>query len=272
MRSKNTETIISVVTKESFQEALRKLGVTAGMTIEVHASLSSFSYVAGGAKAINDGLIELMEDTGTLLMPMQYSENSDPSKWCNPPALPSQWQTIREHTLPYHPELTDMSAMGMIAENFRHRNGVVFSGHPAVSYAALGKYARLICNRQSMHFPLAEESPTARLYELRGYVLMIGTDYDTCTCMHLGEYRTDCRPIEVCQAVIEKDGKRRWKSYLDLCLDSEDFRKIGALMEQRNLVRSVELGGCLIRFFSAVDAVDMAMTYFEKTEIYDLYR
>ena len=268
----NQQTIRQVVTKDSLLGALKDVGARPGMVIEVHSSLSALGYVAGGARTVVDALMELCGDSGTILMPMQTGDNTDPSGWENPPVDPALWQVLRDNTPPYHPENTDIQYMGAIPENFRHRNGVVYSGHPSLSYAAWGKYARLLCNRQSIHFPLAEESPTARLYELRGYVLLIGTGYDKCTCMHLAEYRTDCRPIRVDCAAAAEGEENRWRKYLDLALDNGEFEKIGAIMEKKGMVRKTMLNDCPISFFSAVDAVDEATDYFEKTVVYDLYR
>ena len=59
------------VTKEMLIEALQKLGVSSNQILEVHASLSSFHYVIGGARTVVDALMELAGDTGTLLMPTQ---------------------------------------------------------------------------------------------------------------------------------------------------------------------------------------------------------
>ena len=114
--------------------------------------------------------------------------------------------------------------------------------------------------------------PTARLYELRGYVLLIGTGYDKCTCMHLAEYRTDCRPIRVDCAAAAEGEENRWRKYLDLALDNGEFEKIGAIMEKKGMVRKTMLNDCPISFFSAFDAIDEATEYFEKTVVYDLYR
>ena len=211
MEKDSKEVVKEIVTKDSFLDVLRNLGVKDNKVIEVHSSLSSLGYVVGGARTIVDALFELTKDNDTILMPIQTTDNTDPSGWQNPPLDPSLWQQVRDAMPAYHPEASDLRNMGAIPENFRHRNVLIFSGHPSVSYASWGKYAHLLCNRQSLHFPLAEESPAARLYELRGDVLLIGVDYDTCTCMHLAEYKTDCRPIQInCSSVKSGDGKV-WK-------------------------------------------------------------
>ena len=103
-------------------------------------------------------------------------------------------------------------------------------------------------------------------------MLLIGTGYDKCTCMHLAEYRTDCRPIRVDCAAAAEGEENRWRKYLDLALDNSEFEKIGAIMEKKGMVRRTMLNNCPISFFSAVDAIDEATEYFEKTVVYDLYR
>jgi len=260
------------VTRELLVSALYDVGVRPGMIIEVHGSLSSFHYVIGGARTVVDALLESAQKGGTILMPMQTGDNTEPSEWVNPPVQADLYREVRDSIPAWDKNTSDIPNMGAIAENFRHREGVVTSSHPTVSYAAWGRYAKLLCNRQSLHFPLAEESPCARLYELKGYVLLLGTDFDSVTCMHLAEYRNDCRPIKISGASVATDSGTEWKKYLDLQLDSEVFKKIRPIMARKNMIRETELGGCKIQFFSAADAIEEAMHYFEKTVVYELYR
>ncbi|MCR5229352.1 MAG: AAC(3) family N-acetyltransferase [Solobacterium sp.] len=272
MKNNDRRTITEVVTKESLIEALRSVGVGPNMILEVHSSLSSFGYVSGGARTVVDALLELEEEGGTILMPTQTADNSDPSGWKNPPAAPQIWDQIRESMPAYDAELTDVQYMGDIVENFRNREGTVCSNHPNCSYTAWGRYAKLLCNRQSVHFPLAEESPSARLYELKGYVLLLGTDFDKVTSLHLAEYRTECRPIVIDNACMMIDGRRQWKKYLNLDIDSSDFNRIGESLAKKGMISETMLCGCRIRLFSAAAAIDEATDYFEKNSIFNLYR
>lgn len=269
---KNTHSVADPVTKKELIRSLRKVGVASNQIIEVHSSLSAFSYVIGGARTVVDALMELVGDDGTILMPFQSSANSEPSDWHNPAIAPELYAEIRDSIPGYNPLTSDIYGMGAIVENFVHRPGVQFSGHPNVSYAAWGRYAKLLCNRQSMHFPLAEESPTARLYELKGKVLLLGADFSTVTCMHLAEYRCDARPIQICGASVETEKGTEWKKYLDLEIDSSDFNKVRPLMVRKNMIQETMLSGCHIQFFSATEAIDVATEYFEKTGVYELYR
>ena len=272
MKHSKQRKIESVVTKEELVKALKFVGLGKNMNVEIHVSLSSMGYVIGGARTVVDALMEIITEGGTILMPTQTTYNSDPSTWVNPPASPSVWQDIRDNMPAYDPEKSDLLMMGVVAENFRQRDGVIRSNHPTASFAAWGRYARVLCNRQSLHFPLAEESPVARLYELKGHVLLIGTDLTAATCLHLAEYRTECRPIKVETACMLTDGKRGWKRYLDLNLDSSDFEKIRPELNRKNLLRETVLNDCRISLFPVNAAVDEATVFLEKNVVFDLYR
>lgn len=272
MRENNRVTVKNVVTKENLIRIFKKVGVGPNMIIEVHSSLSAFGYVVGGARTVVDALMETVGESGTILMPAQSSDNTDPSGWVNPPLSPELWKVTRDAIPPYDPEYSDITNMGDVVENFRHRPGVVCSNHPNVSYVAWGRYAKLLCNRQSIHFPLSEESPTARLYELRGYVLLLGTDFTTCTAMHLAEYRTECRPIIINNACTVINGVRTWKKYLDLDIDSGVFERVKESLVNKNMINETMLNNAKIQLFPAYIAVDEAVRFLEKNSVYDLYR
>lgn len=266
------KTVTDPVTKEILVAELKKLGVSSNQILEVHSSLSAFDYVIGGARTVVDALMEIAEDNGTLLMPTQTSDNSEPSDWENPAIAPELYKEIRDSIPPYDASKSDLTYMGSIVENFRHRDGVIISNHPEVSYAAWGRYARLLCNRQSLHFPLAEESPVARLYELKGNVLLLGVDFDCVTCMHLAEYRCEARPIQIHGSCIQTENGPMWKKYLDLDIDSSEFIKVRQIMQRKNMIRQTTIGGCKVMYFSASAAIDEATNYLERTQVFELYR
>src|SRR5712691_1567855 len=56
-------------TRESLAHDLCALGVEAGMTLEVHSSLSTLGWVCGGPVAVVQALMDVVTETGTLLMP-----------------------------------------------------------------------------------------------------------------------------------------------------------------------------------------------------------
>lgn len=261
-----------IVTKKDIVEGLRRIGLKPGMIVEVHCSLSSFGYVIGGAQSVVDALLEVITPAGTIVMPYQTVENSEPSRWRNPPVNPMANQKVRDNIPAYNRFNSDAIGMGKVAENFRKRPDVILSNHPQLSYMVWGQYAKALCNRQSLHFPLSQESPAARMYELKACVLLMGCDYDKATLMHLAEYRTACRPVIVEGSKIEVDGVEVWKKYLDVELDSSIFKNVGKVMEDKRLVAINKIGDSIIKLFRGDIAIDEATAYFEKFIPYDSYR
>lgn len=268
----NKRPITSVSTKKEIMAKLIELGVKPGMILEVHSSLSSFGFVVGGAQSVVDALIDVVGYSGTILMPLHCSDNTEPTFWVNPPCDCGLAQVIRENMPAYHKKEMDTRYMGQIVENLRRRDGAVISNHPNSAYVAWGKYAKLLCNRHSLHFSLSEESPTARLYELKGYVLLLGVGFDNCTLLHLAEYRSDCRPILLQGAAVEIEGRRVWKKYLDIDVDSDEFPAIEIELKGKGAIRSTKIGNCDAKLFRADVAIDEAVRYFESRNTYEYYR
>ena len=63
---------------------LATLGLPAGATVIVHASLSRLGWVAGGAQAVVTALLEAVGPAGTLVMPTHSRQLTEPSDWGNP--------------------------------------------------------------------------------------------------------------------------------------------------------------------------------------------
>jgi aminoglycoside 3-N-acetyltransferase len=82
---------------------------------------------------------------------------------------------------------TPSSGMGITAETFWRRPGVVRSTHPGGSFAAEGPRAEYICAPQPLSPPHGPDSPVGRVWELDGQVLLIGVTHGENTTMHLAE-------------------------------------------------------------------------------------
>jgi aminoglycoside 3-N-acetyltransferase len=98
-----------------------------------------------------------------------------------------------------------------------------------MSFCAWGEEAVEILSDHSLANSLSEKSPLGKLYEKDGWVLFLGTGFISNTSFHLAEYRAEypVKKIIPFAAPLMIDGHRRWKTYDDLDLDTDDFEKIG---------------------------------------------
>lgn len=256
-------------TIDSLQTDFRGLGVRSGMVLLVHSSLSAMGWVCGGAVAVIIALQEVLGATGTLVMPTHSTDLTEPSQWENPPVPESWWSVIREKMPAYQPDLTPTRSMGVIAETFRKQTGVLRSAHPHHSFCAYGHQASHITNNHSLGFGLGEGSPLARIYDLGGFVLLLGVGHDSNTSMHLAEYRATFLTKRIVQegAPISTMDSRRWTTFENMDLDSSDFERMGEDFLRSDVGRGahrgkVGLANCQLMPQRAV--VDFAVDWLEK--------
>ncbi|MBS4537043.1 AAC(3) family N-acetyltransferase [Clostridium sp. D2Q-11] len=245
-------------TRDSIAKDLRDMGLKEGMIILVHSSLKSLGWVSGGPVAVIQALMDVVTDTGTIIMPTHTGDYSDPSLWGNP-AVPKQWIDIIKDTMPaYEPEITPTRGMGAIVETFRKFPGVIRSSHPHHSFAAYGKYAEKILIDHSLDYSLGEESLLAKIYGLDGWVLLLGVGYDSNTSFHLAEYRSGLSNRFKGEAPIIENDKRVWKIFDDIEFDTDVFEDIGKDFEENNNINIGQIGSSKSKLFNQKVAVDYA--------------
>ncbi|WP_251555502.1 aminoglycoside N(3)-acetyltransferase [Neobacillus muris] len=246
-------------TKQSIAEDLRALGLKKGMTLLVHSSLSSLGWVNGGEIAVIQALIEVVTEEGTIVMPSQSVELSDPAEWQYPPVPQEWWETIRDTMPAYHPDYTPVTTgLGKIVEVFRNYPGVIRSSHPNYSFVAWGKEKNHLLDDHSLDFGLGEQSPLAKLYHQQSFVLLLGAQFGSNTCFHLAEYRIPYRKIVSKAAPVLMEGKRVWKEFKDLEFREELFDQLGEDFEREHALLSGNVGSADCRLFSLKEAVDYA--------------
>ena len=254
------------VTLESLIDDLARLGVRAGMTLLVHSSLSSLGWVCGGSVTVVYALESAIGSTGTLVMPTHSTDFSDPRNWSDPPVPDHWWPTIRESMPAYDPELTPTRGMGRIPETFRTQNGVIRSGHPQVSFAARGQSARQITFDHRLESGFGKGSPLGRVYDLAGWILLLGVGHSCNTSLHLAEYRMGSEKKKTIRtgAPVLHNGVRRWCEFEDLEWDSSDFTRIGEEFASKSgLVKQGLVGKAKASLMPQRELVDFAVRWLE---------
>jgi aminoglycoside 3-N-acetyltransferase len=260
-RKKNKKKQSMPHTRETLVHDLHQLGLEKGMTVIVHSSLKSIGYVSGGPVAVIQALMDVITPKGTIVMPLHTADYSDPGKWVNPPVPKEWWPVIRKHMPAFEPAITPSDGMGVIAETFRNWPGVLRSSHPAVSFGAWGQEAEQITKEHSLDNCLGENSPLARIYDLNGSVLLLGVGFANNTSFHLAEYRASGAKATKEGAPIIEQGKRVWKSYEDIDIDSDCFEELGAEFQKSKPVSIGKVGMAESRLFQQREAVDFAQSW-----------
>lgn len=254
------------LTAQSLADELRRCGMANGQTVIVHMAMSKLNWVVGGAQAVLMAFLDVLGETGTLMMPTHTLDNTDPSEWQHPPVPKSWWQVIRDHMPAYDPLRTPTINMGAVPELLRTYPGAIRSAHPMTSFAAIGANAAYLTNNHPLGCETGDESPIGRLYELDGYVLLLGVEHWNNTSLHLAEERAnyDGKGTITTGCAMLVDGQRRWVEVELFDTYGDDFGEIGAAFDKAHNITVDRIKNAEVRFFKQRAAVDFAIDWIEK--------
>ncbi len=253
------------LTVNSLAEQFAACGLAAGQTVLVHSSLSKLGWVAGGEVAVIQALLHVLTPAGTLMMPTHTSNNTDPARWQHPPVPEDWWPIIYAHSPAYDPAITPTRGMGRIPELFRTWPGALRSGHPVGSFAALGAQAAYLTADHDLE-EFTPSSPLGKLYELDGYILLLGVGHRNNSSLHVAEHRATFpgkgRTREGCAMLV--DGVRQWVEYETFEFDTDDFEVIGSAYEATHGIPRHQVGRAEARFMRQRPLIDFAIDWMQQ--------
>lgn len=254
------------LTVESLAEQLAACGLAAEQTVVVHLSMSKLGWIAGGPVAVIQALLRVLTPSGTLMMPTITDDNTDPVRWQHPPVPEPWWPIIRDHLPAYDPAITPTRGMGVVAELFRRWPRALRSAHPVGSFTALGAKAAYVTGDHRLGDEFGDTSPIGRLYELDGYVMLIGVGHGNNTSLHMAEQRANWpgkRTLQEGSAMLV-NGVREWVTYATMDWNDEDFPVIGDAYEAAHGIPRGRVGQAEVRFMKQRPLIDFAVQWMER--------
>ena len=250
-------------TEAGLRRDLATIGVTPGMTLMVHSSLSSMGWVVGGAPTAVRALLSVLGESGTLVMPAATPHGADPATWSSP-RLPEAWLAeVREH-LPVFDARTTPTPLGAICESFRTWPDTLRSAHPVESVCARGVAASASVSEHPLAFSEGPGGPFEKLCNLDCRVLLLGVGFDRCTALHFAESLVDRRRVKTLRFPVLDDGQRVWAEAPNVADDNgTHFPVIGQGYVAEGDVRRGRIGDAESMLFPMRDLVDFAVRYFD---------
>jgi aminoglycoside 3-N-acetyltransferase len=202
--------------RQELASDFRKLGVSPGDTIMLHASVRAVGEIAGGPDQIHLALKDALTSEGTLMMyascPAYYDEVGRGN------LTAEQERVVLEKLPPFDP-LTARSQRdnGALVEFFRTYPGSLVNAHVA-RFVVWGRHARHLISEQPWNYAFGHRSALDRFVKLNGNILLLGCDHDTVTFLHYAEHVVDIAGKRVAKykVPVEEGGTRVWR-------DMEEF-------------------------------------------------
>jgi aminoglycoside N3'-acetyltransferase len=225
------------VTQADMARDFAAIGLGAGDLVMVHSALSNIGYVIDGADAVIDALLQVVGETGTVIMP----------------TLVRGGMSVEERFEAWDIDESP-SDVGRITEVFRQRPQSIRSWHPTHAASAIGPLAEQL-TRDHKHASgrpspwhdaaFAADSPWEKMCDLGARYMFLGTNYRTCTLFHY----IQALFVEVSGA--EFDRPAPWPNF--------DFPTMGAAFAERYSVTVGKVGEAETRLFMAGDLRDFGL-------------
>lgn len=229
-----------MITKEELKNALINIGITPGMVLEVHSSLSSFGKLEGGAMTVIDTLKELVTDQGSIFMPaLRLSKELPLTEQDKEMGITVKIKVLDEDA--------DRTAMGIVADTFRKMPDT-FCGKDTISTAGWGLHGQEAVT-SGLDYPIHNG----------GKALMLGVDIYKLTAMHYVEGITpddinkEFEPSEEINKAYPPDQWFMEAGHPPI----KAWYTIQQKAYERGLIKEAQIGECKAMFFDIWDVVSI---------------
>ena len=201
-----------MITKSQLFRELKELGVAEGQTVMLHASVKNIGWVVGGPDVVLDAILDDLTTRGTLMMLASWEDN---------PYELSHWPEERKEAYlrecpAFDPERSraDRKDMSILTEYLRTWPCAYRSRHP-FSYVAVGERAQWITDEHPWQYRDGPGSPLAKLCEVDGFVLLLGSPIGDVTLLHHAEHLADVpnKKVDRYRMPVLQDGRRVWMDF-----------------------------------------------------------
>lgn len=201
----------AVHSRAELADGFRRLGVNAGDTIMVHASVRAVGPIAGGPDQIHLALKDALTDLGTLMMYAGCPPGYDDVGRGHLTAVEERFIVDKQ---PPFDAYTAKAARdhGALVEFFRSFPGSMVNNHVA-RFVVWGRRAEYLISEQPWNYAFGHGSALERFVKLDGKILLIGCDHDNVTFLHYAEHIVEIpgKRIARFEVPLLDNGERVWK-------------------------------------------------------------
>lgn len=260
-----------IITRSRIVADLRSLGLTAGQTVMLHASVKAVGWVVGGPDVVLDALLEALTPQGTLMMYVAWEDGTyELAEW------PAEKQQAYLAECPGFDPSTSRAhrKWSILTEYIRTRPGACRSGNPEWSMVAIGAKADWLTKDHPLQYGAGPGSPLEKLVQADGKVLLLGSPLSDVTVLHYAEYLAQVsnkRTVRY-QLPIMRDGRREWVQIEEL--DSNNgiahwpggncFEAITNAFLAAGKGRAGKVGAAQSYLFDAAELVAFARVWMER--------
>jgi aminoglycoside 3-N-acetyltransferase len=239
---------------------LTDLGLRRDHDVLVHCSMRQLGWIDGDAPAVLAAIREVAGPKATVVVPAYTTRRSPTSRqYRNEVAAAMAEGMTPEEAAGFVIGSAGPPETGRLARFVAARPDAARSAHPLTSFAAIGPNADRYMSDHELASHFGPGSPVDKLYAAGASILMLGVGYESCSALHLAEYRL--ASPSVYRYTYYRDGDRHTAGgeFTSITLDDADFPQLGDDLDKQRFVSRGWVGSGPARAMPLRETVDFAV-------------